>query len=189
MHHLTPLPQVKNFVPTSLALEVSPKNFKAAVELEAVVTKKNADNKLLDYNKTFVEKGVPYASIVIPHIFKLGLTAKFGIVGSVMAWGSATVTVGARMTLPDTGKVKLDLVNYKKSGVAGFHGAHLKPVQKLKEASINANVRAGLELALTFGIEVLGATGIEAKLGFGVPVLNVNATAGYGMFLPHPSKT
>ena len=158
---------------------MSPQDFKAAIELKATVLRANKPKDWMDFKKTLYEQAIPYAGITIKKIFTLGLTVEFNIHADALVWGDATVTFGARMTVPDDAKIHFDLVNYKKTQVSGFDGVEVKPVHELNQASLNANFRVGPELALTFGVDVLEKTGIEADLNFGVPRFNFNATAGY----------
>lgn len=101
--------------------------------------------------------------------------------------GRATVTAGARTSLPNGAGIGVDMVNYENSYVTGFGEINFEPVFDIDEASLTANLAVGPKMALVLGVEILDDTGIEASLAFGTPTFNLNVTAGYGSFDQVPS--
>jgi hypothetical protein len=96
--------------------------------------------------------------------------------------GRATLTVGARSSLPNGAAIAIDMIDYENSYVNGFGDIQFDPIFDIDKASITANLAAGPKMALVLGVEVLDDAGIEASLSFGTPTFNLNATAGYGLF-------
>jgi hypothetical protein len=133
----------------------------------------------LTFEKTLFEVAIPGAGIVIPRLFTLGATAALIVQANAGASGKATFTFGARTSLPNGSKVSVDLVNPGNSGISGFGEATVEPVFDIDQISLTANVAAGPQVALTFGIEILENTGIEAALKFGTPTINLNVTGGF----------
>ncbi|KAK2734878.1 hypothetical protein FQN57_001441 [Myotisia sp. PD_48] len=171
--------KVDNFKPKEISLVVKPENFRAAIELQAELAQKNPDSEVLSFGKTIFEGPIPGAGIVVPGIFSLGATAEFKIAGDVGLIGRGTITFGGRSSLPNGASVKVDLVNFEKSGVAGFDTIETEPVFDVEKTSLTLNIGVGPQVALALGVEVLEDTGVEAALNFGVPKLNLNVTAGF----------
>jgi hypothetical protein len=171
--------QVQNFIPESIRLDVAPTDFRAAIELRAEVAQTNPALDFLTFEKTLFEVAIPGAGIVIPRLFTLGATAALIVQANAGASGKAVVTFGARTSLPNGSKVSVDLVNPGNSGISGFGEVTVEPVFDIDQISLTANVAAGPQVALTFGIEILENTGIEAALKFGTPTINLNITGGF----------
>ncbi|PGH15679.1 hypothetical protein AJ79_02273 [Helicocarpus griseus UAMH5409] len=171
--------KVKNFVPTTLLLEVEPQDFQSTIQLETEISQMSPGSERLNFDQAIFEAPIPGAGIVIPRIFTLGAKAAFNIQGNIATWGTGTFTSGAKSTLPDGSKISVDLIDYAKSNVTGFDNAEVKPITDFDEASFNANIQVGPQIALTLGVEVLDKTGVEAGITFGLPTITFNATSGY----------
>ncbi|PGH16250.1 hypothetical protein AJ80_05273 [Polytolypa hystricis UAMH7299] len=171
--------KVENFLPETLLLEVSPQDFRSAIELKAQIAGTSSVLDFLTWEIPIVELAIPGAGIVIPGIFTLGAKAAFKIKGSAGVVGTATFSFGGKTTLPNGSKVTIDVINPDNSGTTGFDRVDFEPVLDFDGASITANIAAGPQQTLTFGIDILGSTGFEAGLTFGTPTFNLNVTTGY----------
>ncbi|ODH50984.1 hypothetical protein GX48_02945 [Paracoccidioides brasiliensis] len=171
--------KVENFQPSSLLLEIEPQDLRATIQLQAEVSQTAPGLDIFNFDQPIFEAAIPGAGIVVPNIFTLGAKAAFSIQGNAEVSGTAIFTFGAKSSLPNGSKISLDLVDFDNSKVTSFDNVEVDPIFDFDNASITANIMAGPQIALTLGVEVLDNTGIEAGLTFGVPTINLNATAGF----------
>lgn len=116
---------------------------------------------------------------MIPKIFTVGAKVAFNIQGSAGISGTTSLIYGANTTLPNGSKITVDLINPEQSSASGFETAAVQPILDFDVSPVTLNIKAGPQPALTYGIEILDRTGIEAGLTFGTPTFNFNISSGY----------
>jgi hypothetical protein len=180
---------VQDFKAQAIRLDIQPKGLNAELKMQAEIAAINKDTPATSVDKTLFEAAIPGAGIDIPKIFTLGAKAQFNVQARANLFGQATINVGGKATIPDSARITADLVNFDQSGAFGFDQTKFDPILDLGKASVTANLAAGPQPALVLGATVLDDNGLEAKLAFGTPTLNLNATAGFGKFHISPSKS
>jgi hypothetical protein len=160
-------------------LSVAPENFAAAVEVRAEASISTPEGKYNSWNKTLVDKAIPYVGFEIPKILLLGTRFRLQIGTSITASGSVSVTMGAHSTLPNGGVASLDLINFANSGVSGFSAPTFDPVFHVDSAEITVEASIAPKPAIVFGVEILENTGIEAALTLMTPKVAANFSGGY----------
>lgn len=176
--HTTGTVQTELFIPTSVSLEILPEDIQAEVELKAELAQKSKDVDWAKFELTLFEFPIPGAGIDIPGIFSLGAKFEFNIQGRVLMLGLATIYMGGTLTIDNGASLTMDLVDWENTEATDFN-ANWDSNLRLGAASISAIALAGPQPALTLGIDVLESNGLEAKLAFGTPTFNINATAGF----------
>jgi len=170
---------IKDFSAKQMRLDIQPKGLHAELKMAAEIGVRNDDTAKTSIDKTLFEAAIPGAGIDIPKIFSLGAKAQFNVQARANLIGQATINLGGKATVPDTARITADLVNFDQSGAFNFDDTKFDPILDLGSAAVTVNMAAGPQPALVLGATILDDNGIEAKLLFGTPTLNLNATAGF----------
>ena len=143
----------KAFIPTGASMRMSPNGVSAKAELK--LTASGELTKSISFKKTVAS--IPLNSIKIPgDILNIGpfLDVAVGFEVSAVT-GSASITGGAIVTIPDSAIVELDLLNPSKNKFSGW-GPSVDTIPITVDAKISGAVQIFAQPALKLVAEAIG---------------------------------
>ena len=164
-------------------VSVSPKNFNATLELQAVVTYVEKIEPLSG-TKELYSAPVPDLGFEIPHLCKLGVTVAYQIGFKTLLMGSATVVLGATSSLPDDAILTVDLLDHERSSSVGFENAALRPIYDVSALSSTVKFSVFTQADLAFGLEINEVGKADVELNLKLPQVSTTINGGYRKHVP-----
>ena len=166
-------------------MSVSPKNFNATMELQAMTT--NTEKiEHLSKKKDLFTYPVPDLGFEIKHVCKVGVTLNYQIGFSTKFLGSNTIVFGATSSLPDDAVIRIDLMAQDKATHSGFEGAALHPLFDVKAVSNSVKFAVFTQADIQVGIDIHKIGRMDVELNLKIPQLSHTVTAGYSKHFPSP---
>ena len=169
---------VDHFSLQDLTLTGGPRNFQAALEMEATITDTSAP-KSLQYTKELFSFPIPDAGIEIEGIFKIGAILSYEVGTSFSFSGSATVDFGIQASLPDTAQVVADINDPDSSSATGWSSGTLTPTFDITKESASLKLAAFSQPKLAFGIELTDVGKFDVALTLKLPEISSTFSAEY----------
>lgn len=161
-----------------LSLTMSPKSVQAALELEATASASGLLSN--SYTKELLDLPIPDAGIVIEDLFDLGATLHYSVGGKYSFGGSASVTIGGNISLPDTATIVADK-QQSGSSATGFGSSQLTPILDVDKASASITLGVFSQPEIHFGIKVLKVGKVDVAVKVKLPDFSTTLKAEYGM--------
>ncbi len=163
-----------------VTVEASPLNITAALGLEASFTAKANGPAKQEYkgSKNLASSIIPGAGFQILGIFKVGIILGLSVEGEISISGSGNFSVGLTTSLSDSARIAVDMLNPNASTQTGLD---FRPDGKGQVNSLNGTVeiKAAAKPKLSFGVQILKDTTLEAFFALSLPEVSATADSIY----------
>lgn len=148
---------IRWFMISDFTLGVSPKDFSAAMEIQAkLYTEAKTKPPKFKITHDILTFPIPGAGIMVPRILELGAIFAYEIGLEFWATSSITFETGVVASLPNGALAVADLLDLSNSRSIGFEGAIFKAKFQIDSGYGNLGISAVSKPRITLGFKIIG---------------------------------